>query len=121
MPSGCPSQAEEAEGGLGWQRRGLPRWYCTPHQSLLHSHPTRAELFPSSKIPLLPHCNPRTSENKEEMLPAQPGLDRAGLGTKARTGRGLPTGPGPTPPQSGSHLEGQISWGFLSYLGVGAW
>lgn len=49
-------------------------------QSLLHSHPSRAELFPSSKIPLLPHRNPRTSENKEEMLL---GLDRAGLGTKA--------------------------------------
>lgn len=49
--------------------------------------PTKAKLFLPSKIPFLPHPKPRTSENKEEMLLAQPGLDRAGLRLKVLTGR----------------------------------
>lgn len=83
---------------MGWQRRGLPRWYCLLPRGLLHYHPTRMELFLSSfspKVPLLSHPNPRTSENKEEMLLAKPKLDGAGLGAKARTKRGLSLGLAP--------------------------
>lgn len=81
-----PSRGELREGWSG--REGA----CSPLQGLLPSHPTRAELFPSSNISLLPHPHPRSSENKEEMLLAGWGWAE---GPKARTGRDCPLGLAP--------------------------
>lgn len=81
-----PWQAKPSRGELrkGWAGR---EGDCPPLQDFLPSHPTRAELFPSSKISLLPHPHPRSSENKEEILLA--GWGRA-WGPRARTGRECP-------------------------------
>ena len=90
-PSSCPSRAEEDGGRAGLAGKGLAQMVLPPPQGFLHSHPTRAELLPSSQMPQLPHPDPRTSENKEEVpMPAQPGLDGAGLGPGQETGGDCP-------------------------------
>lgn len=104
---GCAPSGPDSTGGLreGWLAgKGLAQMVLPPPQGFLLFHPSRAELLPTSQMPQLPHPDPRTSENKEEM-PVQPGLDGSGLRLRARDRRGLPTGPGPTPPLRGICLE----------------
>lgn len=81
-----PKSTGGAEGGLAG-REGLAVVLPPTTPGFLPFHPSRAELLPTSQMPQLPHPDPRTSENKEEM-PVQPGLDGAGLRLRARDRRG---------------------------------
>lgn len=98
---------QRTDGGLG-EQEGAVQMPQAPPQGLLHSHPLRAEPFPSSQTPFSPTPIPRPLRTKRRCWHSRAGPGWTRLRPQQEPGGGCPlTWPHPSSkwdPPGGTHL-----------------